>query len=271
MMAIIHVGDGTPIYYKDAGDGRVLVLLHGLMLTADGFWTENFDSLAQHCRVIAIDHRSHGQSGKPLERHSIRQCAQDLKDVLDQLDVSDVTLAGVAFGAMVALEYRRMFGNERLSKLAIIEAQVRLLNDEGWDHPTFGDFSPEAGQGFLAGCEQSREPLTGFLTGAFAAPPSDEEMTRMQHQAWLTPTRAAIDYIADMIAADYRSDLSSIDLPSLLIYGRKNNVPIPSELGAWIHERLPASRLVLFEDTGHSPFYESPQRFNEELINFVVT
>ncbi|MEL7030385.1 MAG: alpha/beta hydrolase, partial [Pseudomonadota bacterium] len=112
--------DGTPIYYMDAGEGPVLVLLHGLMLTAEGFWTRNFDVLAESCRVIAIDHRSHGLSGKPLGPHSIKQCAEDLKDVLDALDVQNVTLAGVAFGAMVMLEYRRLFGDHRLSRLAII-------------------------------------------------------------------------------------------------------------------------------------------------------
>lgn len=268
-MAYVTVRDGTPIYYRDQGEGPVLVLLQGLMLTADGFWTRNFGPLSERCRVIAPDHRSHGQSGKPLGPHSIRQCAEDLKDVLDALGVEDVTLAGVAFGAMVALEYRRRFGNHRLAKLAIIEAQVRLTNDEGWEHPTFGDFPAEAGAGFLAACRQSREALTGFLTGAFGTPPEPSEMERMQQQAWLTPTQAVIEFVEDMIAADYRPDLPAVDLPALLIYGRKNNVPIPTEIGRWISEQIPGSRLERFEDAGHSPFYEQAERFNGLLAEFV--
>ena len=268
-MAVITVSDGTPIYYRDQGEGPVLVLLHGLMLSVDGFWTRNLEQLSQSCRVIAIDHRSHGKSGKPAGEHTIAQCARDLHEVLEALDVNNVTLAGVAFGAMVAFDYLRQFGNGRLSRLAIIEAQVRLLNDEGWEHPTFGDFPAEAGQGFLAGCQQSREPLTGFLTGAFAEAPAASEMQRMQHEAWQTPTPAVIDYVADMIAADYRADLPTIDLPCLLVYGRKNNIPIPSELGAWIHRQLADSQLMLFDDSGHSPFYESPDRFNRVLSEFV--
>lgn len=268
-MAIITVSDGTPIYYTDQGSGPVLVLLHGLMLTADGFWTKNLGSLTERCRVIAVDHRSHGQSGKPLGTHSIQQCAQDLKEVLDALDVSDVTLGGVAFGAMVMLEYRRHYGNHRLAKLAIIEAQVRLTNTEGWEHPTFGDFPAEAGAGFIEACRQSREALTGFLTGAFGTPPTEAEMARMQHQAWLTPTQAAIEFVEDMVAADYRGDLASIDLPTLLIYGRMNNIPIPSEIGAWIQKQIPGAHLERFVDAGHSPFYEQPERFNRLLGDFV--
>ena len=268
-MAYVTAADGTPIYYTDHGNGPVLVLLHGLMLTAEGFWTRNFAPLAQSCRVIAIDHRSHGQSGKPLGPHSIRQCADDLKDVLDALDLQDCTLAGVAFGAMVMLEYRRRHGNHRLRQLAIIEAQVKLTNSPGWDHPTFGSFPPEAARAFVQACQHSREPLTGFLSGAFGTMPDDAEMARMQAQAWLTPTAAAIAYVEDMIAADYRADLAGIDLPTLLIYGRMNNVPIPSELGEWIAGQVPGARLVRFDDAGHSPFYEQPERFNALLAEFV--
>ena len=267
-MAYLTTEDGTPLYYRDQGNGSPLVLLHGLMLTADGFWTRNIDALAQNCRVIALDHRSHGQSGKPLGSHSIRQCAADLKEVLDALEIEEATVAGVAFGAMVALEYRRRYGNHRLGKLAIIEAQVRLTNDEGWEHPTFGDFPLEAGAGFLEACRQSREALSGFLAGAFGTPPEVSEMRRMQQQAWLTPTQAVIEYIEDMIAADYRSDLRGIDLPTLLVYGRMNNVPIPTELCRWIAEQIPGSRLERFEDAGHSPFYEQADRFNSLLAGF---
>jgi len=269
-MPYVSADDGVPIYYKEAGAGPVLVLLQGLMLTAEGFWTRNFEALSQSCRVIAVDHRSHGLSGKPLGSHTIRRCAQDLKCVLDGLDVRDVTLAGVAFGAMVMLEYRRLFGNHRLARLAIIEAQVRLTNTDGWPHPTFGDFPPEAGAGFVAACRESRDALTGFLAGAFGTPPSEAEMARMQAEAWLTPTEAAIEYVEDMVQADYRIDLPGVDLPTLLIYGRANNAPIPTELGAWIEDQIPAARLERFADSGHSPFYESPERFNAVLSEFAA-
>ncbi|MEM7612665.1 MAG: alpha/beta hydrolase [Pseudomonadota bacterium] len=267
-MAYIEADDGTPIYYIDSGSGPVIVLLHGLMLTADGFWTRNLGPLAKRCRVIAMDHRGHGQSGKPLGPYTIRQCAADLKVLLERLDLDEVTLTGVAFGAMVALEYRRHYGNARTAKLAIVEAQVRLTNAEGWEHPTFGDFPAEAGAGFIAACQQSREALTGFLTGAFGTPPSADEMARMQYQAWLTPTQAAIAFIEDMVAADYRPDLADIDLPTLLIYGRHNNVPIPTEIGRWLAAQIPGARLERFEDAGHSPFYEQPDRFNDLIEAF---
>ena len=268
-MAYISLSDELPLYLSDTGQGRPIVLLQGLMLSADYFWQRNIPELARTNRVIALDHRSHGLSGKPLSGHSIRRCADDLREVLDALDLRDVTLCGVAFGAMVMLEYLRHHGTHRLAKLAIVEAQVRLTNASGWEHPTFGNFPAEAGAAFIEGCRQSRAPLKGFLLGAFGALPDEATMARMQAETWLTPTGAVIEYIEHMVEADYRADLPGISLPTLLLYGRGNNATLPTELGRWIHSRIPGSTLVELQGSGHSPFWEEPARFNAELAAFV--
>lgn len=268
-MPYLTLSDETPLYYVDEGQGRPIVLVQGLMLSASYFWQHNIQALAKTNRVIAVDLRGHGLSGKPLSGYSIEQAAQDLKELFDRLDLDRVTLAGVAFGAMAALEYVRRYGAHRLAKLAIIEAQVRLTNAPDWSHPTFGNFPAEAGQGFLAGCRESRAPLKGFLTGAFATPPAEAVMARMQAEAWLTPTAAAIEYIEDMLRADYRADIAKLPVPTLFLYGRHNNGVLPSELGRWLHDQLPGSTLVLFDKSAHSPFWEEPERFNRTLADFV--
>lgn len=269
-MATFWLSDETPLHYVDAGSGKPIVLLQGLMLTADYFWQKNIPALARTHRVIAPDHRSHGLSGKPMGGHSIAQCARDLKELLDGLDLQDVTLAGVAFGAMIMFDYLRQFGPHRLAKFAIIEAQVRLTNAPDWPHPTFGDFPAEAGAGFIAGCRQSRAPLKGFLQGAFATLPDEATMAEMQAQAWLTPTAAVIDYIEDMVAADYRADVAKIPVPTLFLYGRGGNHTLPTELGRWLHDQLPDSRYLEFKQSGHSPFWEEAERFNADLAAFVA-
>ena len=269
-MPYFTVSDGTPLWYKDEGKGPVLVLLQGLMLSADYFWQKNQSVLSKDMRVITVDLRSHGQSGKPLAGHTIAQCAQDLSELFQALDLKEITLGGLAFGAMVALDYIRQFGTDRLKSLLIIEAQVRLTNADDWPHATFGDFSEEAGAGFVAACHQSREPLGGFLQGAFATPPDPETMAAMEAQMWLTPTAAVIAYIEDMLAADYRADLATISLPTLLIYGRGNNATLPTELGRWIETQMPTSRFVAFKESGHSPFWEEADLFNQTVADFVT-
>jgi len=268
-MPHIIISDGTPIWYQDHGEGPVVVLLQGLMLSADYFWQKNQPELAKSARIITLDLRSHGQSGKPLTGHSIAQCARDLEEVFDKLNLDQVTLGGCAFGAMVALDYIRQFGTDKLCALIIIEAQLRLTNADDWPHATFGDFSAEAGAGFVAACRESRAPLGGFLQGAFANLPDEHILAEMDAQMWLTPTNAVIEYIEDMLIADYRADVSQISLPTLLIYGRGQNATLPTELGRWIHDQMPNSTYVEFKNSGHSPFWEEPDLFNGTISEFI--
>jgi non-heme chloroperoxidase len=268
-MAYLSLSDETPIFYSDAGKGRPIVLLQGLMLSASYFWKKNAADISKTNRLVTYDHRSHGLSGKPLSGHTIKQCALDLKEILDALDLKDVTLGGVAFGAMVMFEYLRQFGAHRIAKLAVIEAQVRLTNAPGWDHPTFGNFPAEAGAGFVAGCRQSRAPLKGFLGGAFGKLPADDIMAEMQAETWLTPTGAVIEYIEDMLAADYRADVAKVPVPTVFMYGRNNNMTLPTELGRWMQSQLPGSKFVSFDQSGHSLFWEEPEKFSRELTQFV--
>lgn len=267
-MPYLTLSDDLPIAFRDGGTGRPIVLLQGLMLTHEYFWQKNRPDIAKSNRLVTFDHRSHGASGKPLGGHTIAQCADDLKQVLDQLDLKNVTLGGVAFGAMVMFEYLRRYGTHRLAKLAVIEAQVRLTNAPGWDHPTFGNFPEEAGAGFIAACRQSRAALGGFLAGAFSKMPDEATMRAMTIETWMTPTAAVIEYIEDMLVADYRADVAKLALPTVFMYGRNNNQTLPTELGRWLHAQAAGSRFIAFEQSGHSLFWEEPEKFNRELVNF---
>jgi pimeloyl-ACP methyl ester carboxylesterase len=90
----------------------------------------------------------------------------------------------------------------------------------------------------------------------------------MQIETWLKPTAAVIEYIEDMLAADYRPDVAKVKLPTVFMYGRKNNMTLPTELGRWLHGQLPGSKFVEFSNSGHSLFWEEADKFNREIVAF---
>lgn len=102
--------DGTPLHYYEQGSGPPLLLIHALMYSARYFWKPNLGPLAQGARVIALDMRGHGESGKPNFGYSIEQIANDIEEFLELKKLDKVVIAGVALGGLVALNYLKQFG-----------------------------------------------------------------------------------------------------------------------------------------------------------------
>lgn len=270
-MLTLTLSDGTPIWFEATGDGIPLLLLQGLQFPAGFFWQKVAAGLSARHRFIRLDLRGQGLSGKGYGPHTVDQCAADLAEILDRLGLERVCLGGVAFGGMVALRYVERFGAGRLSGLVLSEMTPRLVSAEGWAHPTFGDFPAEAAAGFAAGVRADRRAaLGGFLLGCFAETPDAATLEEMTRETWLTPTETVADYIEDMVRFDCRDLLPTIGLPTLLIYGRRNNPVMPGEVGRWIRDSMPDARLVELETAGHSPFWDDPAGFVAAIDSFTA-
>lgn len=268
-MATLDTLDGTPLWYEEHGSGRALVLLQGLQFPAGFFWAPVARRLAARHRVILLDLRGQGLSGKPSHGHTIAQNAADLAHAIDTLDARGAVLCGVAFGGMVALRMVLDHGSDRLRGLCLSEMTPRLTNAEGWEHPTFGDFPAEAAAGFSAGVRANRDgALGGFLDACFADPPPPGLRAEMRAQTWLTPTETVATLIEDMARQDMRAALGGLNLPVQLIYGRRNNPVMPGPVGRWMAQRIHGAELVELAQAGHSPFWDDPDGFASALDAF---
>lgn len=266
-----HVlSDGVPLWYEERGVGKPLVLLQGLQFPAGYFWQKNIDALAKANHVIIVDLRGQGLSGKPNGDHGVRRNAADLDEFLVALDLRDAMLFGVAFGGIIALQYLKDFGPGRLRALGLCEMSPRIMSAAGWDHPTFGDFPEEAALGYGNGVRADRAALDGFMFAAFAEPLDPETLAAMKAQMYLTPTETVAAIIDDMVKPDFRDFLADIGLPTLLVYGRKNNPVMPGRVGAWMAERIPNATLVELDGGGHSVFWEDPDAFNAAVAAFAA-
>lgn len=269
-MAYYFLSDGTPLWYEERGTGRPLVLLQGLQFPSGYFWQKNIDALAANNRVIMVDLRGQGLSGKPIGGHTIKQNAADLEELMAALGLEDVLLAGVAFGGLVILDYLQSQGYDRLRALCLCEMTPRLMSAQGWAHPTFGDFPEEAARGYGDSVRADRSVLDGFLHAAFAEPLDPTTMAEMKGQMFLSPTATVADLIDDMVKQDFREMLPGIGFPTLLLYGRKNNPVMPGEVGRWMAGQIPRSELVELDGGGHSVFWEDPAAFDTALNAFAA-
>jgi non-heme chloroperoxidase len=269
-MAYFVLSDGVPLWYEVRGSGKPIVLLQGLQFPAGYFWQNNVDALAASNRVIMVDLRGQGLSGKPNGAHTVKRNAADLDHFLKGLEIEDALLFGVAFGGIVALQYLKDFGSRRLRALGLCEMSPRIMSAPGWEHPTFGDFPEEAALGYGSTVRADRSVLDGFMFAAFAEPPDPETMAAVKAQMYLTPTETVAAIIDDMVKPDFRDFLPQIGLPTLLVYGRKNNPVMPGRVGAWMAERIPKATLAELDGGGHSVFWEDPAAFNAAVAEFAA-
>jgi non-heme chloroperoxidase len=264
-----HVlNDGVPLWYEERGSGKPLVLLQGLQFPAHYFWQKNIDALAVRNRVIMLDLRGQGLSGKPNGDHGVSRNAADIAEFLKARDIRDAMLFGVAFGGIAALKFMQERDHSRLRALGLCEMSPRVMSAPGWEHPTFGDFPEEAALGYGDTVRADRSVLDGFLHAAFADPLDPPVMAEMKAHMYLTPTETVASIIDDMVKPDYRDFLPQIKIPTLLVYGRRNNPVMPGRVGAWMAARIPDAELVELEGGGHSIFWEDPEPFNAALDSF---
>ena len=110
--------DDATIELDERGDGDVIVLLHGFLLTRD-IWSAQVDALARTHRVIAADLRGCGGSSAPHGPYLMESLAGDVAALLDALRIERATIIGHSMGGYVALAFARMYA-ERVRRLALI-------------------------------------------------------------------------------------------------------------------------------------------------------
>src|SRR3954447_21593059 len=126
-MSMITTQDGTQIYYKDWGQGPVVMFSHGWPLNADA-WDGQMLFLAHNgFRVIAHDRRGHGRSSQASSGNDMNGYADDLAAVIEALDLNDATLVGHSTGGGEVARYIGRHGTKRVAKAVLIAAVPPLM------------------------------------------------------------------------------------------------------------------------------------------------
>jgi len=268
-MAYIETPDGVPLYYEDRGNGEAILLIHAWPMNAEYWWQKNTPKLAESHRVIAVDLRGHGLSGKTDEGHKLSQYARDVRHLQGMLELAEVTLVGWSMGASVILNYLTRFGTDGIRSVVFVEQSPRYLPAPDWEYPLAGGYSPEALATFNQNLRFDRSAAAkGFIRSIFSGAPPQETIDEMYAETTKTPTSAAIASMTDMTYADLRPALEKVTVPTLLLYGEQSKL-FPGDLGSWLQEQIKGSKLVMFEESGHCPFWEEPEKFNREVADFV--
>ena len=258
--------DGAHIAYRDQGEGRPLVLLHGL-LAHGGFFRGQMPLATEH-RLISIDLRGHGQS--PANGHvpSVERIAADVGELVAALDLEDAIGVGWSLGATVLWHVLGGPEGERFAGSVIVDMTARVLNGAAWDlglspeacaarsaaiREDFAAFAENAGQAIVA------QPVRGDLHAL--ADCASSEFARNDPAAM-----AAV--WASLVDQDMRARIAHIRQPTLIIHGGQSQL-YGDATAAHLAATLPQARVSRLAHSGHAPHLEEPEAFNALITDFV--
>jgi pimeloyl-ACP methyl ester carboxylesterase len=260
-MPYITVASGIDVFVCDWGLGKPVLFVHGFPFSHRIF-EHAMLALANHgYRAIGLDLRGFGQSTKAWDGCDYDTWASDIHQVIEALDVHDVTLVGFSMGGAIAAHYIATQADSRVTKLVLLGAAAPIAAPTPADKATISGLI----QGTLA---DSASFSAAFIKQAFYQPLSDERLhflTRMGTEASLRTLVRAQEELRDR---DLVAEMSRIQLPTLICHGVHDKV-VPIVAGEVQHQLIQGSTLLRFEQSGHGLFYEEKDRLSQELLSFI--
>ncbi len=265
-------GNDIKLHYQDVGSGNPVVLIHGWPLHGS-MWDYQLAELPKHnMRVIAYDRRGFGYSSKPWDGYNYDTLADDLKELLDTLDLQDVTLVGMSMGGGEVARYMNRHKGARVAKVAFISAVTPYMlktddNPDGVDQSVFDEI--------MEGLKSDR---AGFLqdfskqfygVSLISHPVSQAHLDGDFNRTYMASHKATLDCAEAFATTDFRQDLPTINVPTLIIHGGADKtVPIEAS-GDKTAEALPQAQYIVYDGAPHGLFFTEKDRLNQDLIAFV--
>jgi non-heme chloroperoxidase len=264
-------GNDVRLHYTDQGQGNPIVLIHGWPASYE-MWEYQLAELPKHGnRVVAYTRRGFGNSSKTWEGNDYDTLADDLKAVLDELDLQNVTLVGFSMGGGEVARYMSRHGGARVSKVAFIAAVTPFLlktdnNPDGAPKDVFDDMVDNIRKDRFDFLQSFGKQFFGV--GLIKHPVSQATLDWMQSMAQLASPRATEQDVYAFSGTDFRQDLGAIKVPTLVIHGTDDQtVPIKVS-GARMKEFVPHAQYIEYSGAPHGLFVTEKDRLNRDLLAF---
>jgi non-heme chloroperoxidase len=271
-MNTITTKDRTQIYFKDWGTGKPVVFSHGWPLSADAWDPQMLFLGRQGYRVIAHDRRGHGRSGQSWVGNDLDTYADDLAEVIESLDLKDVTLVGHSTGGGEVTRYIGRHGTKRVAKLALIGAIPPLmLKTES--NP--GGLPIEVFDGLRAAVVGDRSQFFIDLSMPFYgynkldAKISQGIRDSFWQQGMQSSIIGAYECIKAFSETDLTEDLKKVDVPTLILHGDADQI-VPIGASALLSSKIVKNAtLKVYSGAPHGMTATLADKVNGDLLAFL--
>ena len=265
--------DGTMLYHKDWGEGRPVVLIHGWPLSGDTFDDLGIALAERGFRAIIPDRRGFGRSDQPWNGHDYDTYADDIAAVLEHCGIAEpVSLVGFSMGGGEVARFLTKQGKDRVSAAVLISSIVPYMlqtddNPNGVPQAIFDQMT-----------DGMKKDRAGFMTsfakdffgqGFIDRPVSQGVLDDFWRQAMMAGQRSTLAAAKAFASTDFRPDLKSFAVPTLVIHGTADKtVPIDAT-GRVVADQVPGATLIEYDGSAHGLFATDKERLIEDVCAFL--
>lgn len=250
------------LHYKEIGEGKPLVILHGLFGTSDN-WQTHAKKLGEYYRVILVDQRNHGHSPWS-EDFTYEHLAEDLERLIVHLGIDQFTLIGHSMGGKTAMYYSQKYPT-RLEKMVIVDIGIKqypmhhneiIKGIKSLDLTTISSRSA---------AEQAMIPFVDSY---------GVRQFLLKNLYWVEKGELAWRMNVDVLEREMEEILAPIPnievwTPTLFLRGAMSNYILDEDWDA-IEEIFPDATLETIKNAGHWVHSEQPDEFIEKVLGFII-
>jgi non-heme chloroperoxidase len=261
-----ELSDGARLAYVELGQGRPLVLIHGWSSSLN-WWRFNVEELSRDFRVIALDLRGHGDSDKVPSGHTIEQYARDVHELVAGLQAEDCLMIGWSMGCMVQWNYVMQFGRGQTRAMIFVGQSARDLKTPDFDLAlmTHDDLH----EWMLAVQTDRPRFLAQLMHDTCMHIPPPEFLQWMSDDYQRCPPHIAAVALYHQTTVDSLPAFPLIDFPTQVHFGTDPKMYEIAQ-GEYLGRAIPGTELIVFDNSGHVPMIEEPEKFNATVREFAA-
>ena len=260
------------IFYQEFGTGKPVIFIHGWPLNHE-MWEYQLAELPKHkLRCIAYDRRGFGKSDRPWESYDYTTLADDLNELIIQLNLSSVVLVGFSMGGGEIARYIGKYGDEKIEKVVLISSVTPFMiktddNTEGVEKEIFDDMIDKISADRPAFLTEFGKQFYGVTMLNQTVSKALLEWNQML--CLMSSAKATVDCVRSFSETDFREDVKKITVPVLIIHGDADKTVPINVSGNKTAELLPNAKYIVYNDAPHGLFITEKEKLNADLLNFI--
>ena len=269
----IEARDGTRLFYRDWGTGQPVLFLAPWALNSN-WWEYQMTYLAgQGLRCIGYDRRGHGRSDELGQGYEFDTLADDLAAVIEQLGLRDVTIVGHSMGCGEVVRYLSRHRARRIAR-AVLVATITPFSLKTADNPNGVERSAfEKGRQALS--KDRPHQIAAAAQDFFGAPKNPVSNEIMEWWTRMLVDQCSLKTMIDLhrvfTETDFRAELRTITVPTLLIHGDSDKSTPIDFTGRRTAQLIAGSRLKVYKGAAHGLPITHLDQLNADLLAFAKT